>query len=46
MMCGEKIPVCSEVHTKHINIFCGQNVEFVNVKYLVHEEPTGLYRVS
>ena len=24
--------VCSEIHTKHINTVCGQNVEFVNVK--------------
>jgi len=24
--------VCSEIHTKHINKLCGQNVEFVNVK--------------
>jgi hypothetical protein len=26
------IAVCSEIHTKHINTRCGQNVEFVNVK--------------
>jgi hypothetical protein len=25
--------VCSEIHTKHINTLCGQNVEFVNVKH-------------
>jgi hypothetical protein len=24
--------VCSEIHTKHINTVCGQNVEFVSVK--------------
>jgi hypothetical protein len=24
--------VCSEIHTKHVNTLCGQNVEFVNVK--------------
>ena len=24
--------VCSEIHTKHINALCGQNVEFMNVK--------------
>jgi len=23
----EIIAVCSQIHTKHINIFCGQNVE-------------------
>jgi len=27
---------CSEIHTKHINTVCGQNVEFVNVKLVVH----------
>jgi hypothetical protein len=27
----EIIAVCSEIHTKHINTLCGQNVEFVNV---------------
>ena len=24
--------VCSEIHTKHINTLCGQNVELLNVK--------------
>jgi len=24
--------VCSEIHTKHINTVCGQNVELLNVK--------------
>jgi hypothetical protein len=32
MLYGEIIAVCSEIHTKHINTLCGQNVEFVNVK--------------
>jgi hypothetical protein len=32
MLCRELIAVCSEIHTKHINTLCGQNVEFVNVK--------------
>jgi len=27
--------VCSQIHTKHINILCGQNVGFVNVKLVV-----------
>jgi len=27
MMHMEIIAVCSEIHTKHINILCGQNVE-------------------
>ena len=29
--------VCSEIHTKHINTVCGQNVEFLSVK------PGGIY---
>ena len=28
----EIIAVCSQIHTKHINTLCGQNVKFVNVK--------------
>jgi hypothetical protein len=32
MLYREIITVCSEIHTKPINIPCGQNVEFVNVK--------------
>jgi hypothetical protein len=33
MLYSEIIAVCSEIHTKHINSLCGQNVEFVNVKH-------------
>jgi len=29
MLYREIAAVCSEIHTKHINILCGQNVEFV-----------------
>jgi len=36
MLYREIIAVCSEIHTKHINTLCGQNVEFVNVKLVVH----------
>ena len=36
MLYREIIAVCSEIHTKHINTMCGQNVEFVNVKMVVH----------
>jgi hypothetical protein len=32
MLYREIIAVCSEIHTKHIDTLCGQNVEFVNVK--------------
>ena len=27
-----QVAVCSEIHTKHINTVCGQNVELLNVK--------------
>ena len=36
MLYGEIIAVCSEIHTKHINTLCGQNVELLNVKLVVH----------
>ena len=29
MLYREIIAVCSQIHTKHINTVCGQNVEFV-----------------
>jgi hypothetical protein len=32
MLYREIIAVCSQVHTKHINTLCGQNVELLNVK--------------
>jgi hypothetical protein len=32
MLYREIIAVCSEIHTKHTNTLCGQNVEFVDVK--------------
>jgi len=32
MVYREIIAVCSEIHAKHINVLCGQNVEFVNFK--------------
>jgi hypothetical protein len=37
MLYREIIAVCSEIHTKHINTLCGQNVGFMNVK------PSGTY---
>jgi len=41
MLYGEIIAVCSEVHTKHINTLCGQNVE-LNVNLVVQIVTTGL----
>jgi len=42
MLYRETIDVCSQIHTKQINTLCGQNVEFVNVKLVVHVVTTGL----
>jgi len=44
MLYREIIAVCSEIHTKHINTMCGQNVEIVYVTLLVHIVTSGLYR--
>jgi len=40
----EIITVCSQIHTKHINTLCGQNVELLNVKLVVHIVTIGLWR--
>ena len=42
MLYREIITVCSQIHTKHINTLCGQNVELLNVKLAVHIVTTGL----
>ena len=36
MLYMEIIAVCSQIHTKHINTVCGQNVELLSIKLLVH----------
>ena len=36
MLYREIMAVCSEIHTKHINTLCGQNVELLNVNLVVH----------
>jgi len=46
MLYREIIAVCSEIHIKHINTLCGLNVEFVNVKLVVHIVTTGLYKAK
>ena len=38
--------VCFEIHKKHIYTLCGQNVELLNVKLVVHIVTTGLQRVK
>ena len=42
MLYREIMAVFSEIHTKHINILCGQNVELLNIKLVVHIVTTGL----
>jgi hypothetical protein len=37
MLYREIIAVCSDIHSKHINTVCGQNVELLNVKVAVHK---------
>ena len=42
MLYSEVIAVCSQIHTKHINTLCWQNVELWNVKLVVHIVTNGL----
>ena len=42
MLYSEIIDVCSQIQTKHINTVCGQNIELLNVKLVVHIVTTGL----
>jgi len=46
MLYKEIIAVFPEIQTKHINTVCGQNVELLNVKLVVHIATTGLSRVK
>ena len=42
MLRSQIIAVCFEVHSKHLNAVCGQDVELLNVKLVVHILTTGL----
>ena len=42
MLYREIMAVCSQIHTKHMNALCGQNVELLNVIRVVHIVTTGL----
>ena len=46
MLYREIIAVCSQIHTKHINTLCGQNVELLHVKLAVHIVTAGFQRVK
>jgi len=39
MLYREIIAVCSQIHTKHRNTLCVQNVELLNVKLAVYKYP-------
>jgi hypothetical protein len=41
MLYREINAVCSEIHTKHINILCGQSTEFLNINLL---KPSGFFK--
>jgi len=43
MLYRETIAVCSEIHTKHTNTLCGQNIELLDVKLTVHIVTTVRY---
>jgi hypothetical protein len=42
MLYREIIAVCTEIHTKHINTLCGQNVELLSVNPS-RTNPSGTY---
>jgi len=43
MLYREIIAVCSQIHIKHVNTVCGQNVELFNFKLMVNIVTTGRY---
>jgi len=43
MLYREIIAVCYQIHTKHINTLCGQNVELLHVKLAVYTATTVRY---
>jgi len=42
MLYSEITAVCSQIHTKHINTLCGQNVDLLNAKVVVNIVTAGL----
>jgi len=39
MLYREIMAIGSEIHTKHLNTLCGQNVELLNVTLSVYKDP-------
>jgi len=46
MLYREIFAACSQIHTKHTNTLCGQNVELLNVNLVVHIVTARLRRVN
>jgi len=46
MLYREIIAVYSQIHTKHINTLCGQNVELLNVKRVIYRVTTRLCKYT
>jgi len=46
MLYREIMAVCSQIHTNHINTVCGQNVELLNFKLVVHIVTTVLFSLD
>jgi len=46
MLYREIIAVCSQIHTKHTNTLCGQNVDLLNVKLSVNVVTVCLWKVK
>jgi len=46
MLYREIMAVWSQIHTRHKNTVCGQNVELWNVKLLMHRVNSMLYKVN
>ena len=42
MLYREIMAVCSQIHTKHINTLCGQNIQFAYYNPVLHIVTTGL----
>jgi hypothetical protein len=44
MLCNGGVTFCSEIRIKHINIPCGENLEFMNyIPYILESNPHHFY---
>jgi hypothetical protein len=46
MLYRKIIAACSEIHTKHINTLCGQNVEILILNLIAHKVTTGEFDIQ